>query len=291
MSAFDRRITPARPDLAAEKLRGLVQAERYVAGEARRISAPSTPLKREPHPQAAYETEALAGEPVTVYDEDGEGWAWVQLETDGYVGWLSVNALGAADPAPTHRVAALRTFLYPGLSIKAEPLGALSIGAEVAVSRFDGDFAVTLQGAIHAGHLAPVGRFEPDFVAVAERFLGVPYLWGGKTSLGIDCSGLTQVALAAAGIAAPRDSDMLAARTGTPLAVDTGDLQRGDLIFWKGHVGIMQDARTLLHANGFHMAVASEPLAQARDRILAKSFGAITGIRRPERLGAPNTKA
>ena len=277
---FDRRLTPARPDLAAEKLRGLVKADRFVSGVRHRIFAPSTPLKREPYPDAAYETEALAGETITIYDET-EGWAWGQLETDGYVGWLSALALGPLDPAPTHRVISLRTFLYPGPSIKAEPLGALSLGATVALTRVEGNFFATPAGFIFGGHLAPIRVFEKDYVAVAERFIGVPYLWGGKTSLGLDCSGLVQIAMAAAGVSAPRDSDMLAVQQGDLLPTETSGLQRGDLIFWNGHVGIMQDRVQLLHANGHHMMVVSEPLEEAISRILANSYGAVTAIRRP----------
>lgn len=282
--SFDPRVTPARPDLAAAKLRGLVEAERFVEGVAARVVVPATPLKREPRPDAPYDTEVLAGEAVTVYEEC-EGWSWVQLAADGYVGWLSANALGPVDPAPTHRVAALRTFCYPGPSIKMEPLGFLSLGARLAVLRIDGAFAATPLGFIHAGHLARLGEVEPDYVAVAGRFLGAPYLWGGKSSLGLDCSGLVQLALAATGIAAPRDSDMQAASLGIALPLADPQLRRGDLVFWKGHVGIMEDAETLLHANGHHMAVAREPLAQATARILAKTHGPVIGFRRPPAVG------
>lgn len=278
--SFDRRITPARPDLAAAHLRGQVEAEQYVEGQAMRVTLPAAPLRREPAPDMPYETEALAGEEVRVYEEM-EGWAWVQLQRDGYVGWLSANALGPVDPAPTHRVVALRTLVYPGPGFKAEPVCALSIGAEVAVARSEGAWAATPLGFVHAAHLAPLGAHEADFVAVAEKLLGTPYLWGGKSSLGIDCSGLVQLSMALAGRAAPRDSDMQERGIGTLLPPGTNALERGDLVFWKGHVGIMRDADTLLHANAHHMAVASEPLAEAVARIEAKSFGAITSLRRP----------
>ncbi len=275
--APDRRLTPARPDLAAAHLAGLVTAERFVEGRRLRLVAPQAPLKRTPAFDAPYETEALMGEVFTVYDED-EGWTWGQLACDGYVGWLPAHALGPVDPAPSHRVAALRTFVYPGPSIKAEPLMALPIGAEVAVTRREGAFAATPAGFVHAGHLVPLGVHERDFVAVAERFVGIPYLWGGKSSLGIDCSGLVQLSLAMAGVAAPRDSDMQEAGLGT--AVTTSDLQRGDLVFWKGHVGIMTDPLALLHANGHHMMVVREPLETVVARIAAAGAGPVTGVRR-----------
>ncbi len=278
---FDPRVTPARPDLAAEFLRGKVQAERYVAGESFRVVAPIAPVRRAPDLEAPLETEALYGEAVVVYEGRGD-WRWVQLTRDGYVGWLSAAALGPAK-TPTHKVAALRTHVYPGPAIKRPPRFALSLGAVVEVEKFEGDFAVAADGLfLYARHLAPIDAREPDFVAVAERFVEAPYLWGGRTSEGVDCSGLAQTALVAAGIAAPRDSDMQEAALGQPLPLDDAlaHLRRGDLMFWKGHVGIMRDAATLLHANGWAMKATSEPLAAARARIAKSGGGAITSIRR-----------
>lgn len=275
----DKRLTPARPNLAAEHLRGVVEAERYAPGRSMRVLDATAALRRAPSPDAPLDTEALHGETVTVYDINDEGWAWGQLDQDGYVGWLPAGALIDMPAEPTHRVAPLRTFLYPGPSIKLPPVAALSLGSRVRVERLHGDFAVTAQGAIFAAHLDPVDRNEPDFVAVAERFVGVPYLWGGRTSLGLDCSGLAQVSLAAAGIRAPRDSDMQEAAVGSPVAPGAA-LRRGDLVFWRGHVGLMQDASTLLHANGHFMLVTSEPLAEAVARIEAKGGGPVTSVRR-----------
>ena len=280
-ASFDRRLTPARPDLAADHLRGLVDAPRYAKGRAMRVIAASAPLRRFADADAPLETEALYGESVTVYDEEGE-WAWAQLDLDQYVGYLPCTALGAP-LSPTHRVAALRTHAYPGPSIKLPPRIALSLGARVTIVRQEGDFAVS-EGGLHlwSRHLAEVGSHEPDFVAVAERFLETPYLWGGRTSEGIDCSGLVQTALTAAGIAAPRDSDMMEAGLGRRIAIDDPEtlFARGDLVFWRGHVGIMRDPLTLLHANGWHMKVVSEPLAEARDRIAANGGGQVTSVRR-----------
>jgi cell wall-associated NlpC family hydrolase len=280
-ASFDRRLTPARADLAAEHLRGLVDAPRHVKGESKRVIAASAPLRRSPQADAALETEALHGESVTVYDES-EGWAWVQLDRDQYVGYLPDAAL-AAPSEPTHRVAELRTHAYPGPSIKLPPRMALSLGARLTIVRREGDFAVSADGLlIFARHLAESSAHEPDYVAVAERFLETPYLWGGRTSEGIDCSGLVQTALAAAGLASPRDSDMQEAALGAPIAIDDPrtPLARGDLVFWKGHVGIMRDSTTLLHANGWRMKVASEPLAEARNRIAAGGGGNVTRVRR-----------
>ncbi|MFN3672757.1 MAG: C40 family peptidase [Bosea sp. (in: a-proteobacteria)] len=279
---LDPRLTPARPDLAASHLRGQVEAREFVDPEPGFVVAPSAAGRREPRPDGPLDTEALRGEAVQVY-ERFEGWAWVQLALDGYVGYVPDTALRAQAPTPTHRVGALRTFVYPGRSMKLPPLEALSIGARVAVTGAIDDFLILADGGyVIASQLAPLASAEPDFVAVAERFLHVPYLWGGKTSLGLDCSGLTQLALAAAGVAAPRDTDMQEAALGEAVVFDEtlSGLRRGDLVFWKGHVGILTDPQTLLHATAFTMTVMSEPLRVARDRIAAKSFGAITSIRR-----------
>jgi cell wall-associated NlpC family hydrolase len=269
VTPFDPRLTPARPDLAARHLAGKIAADAYVDGHVSVVLDAAVPVRRVPSPDAMLETEALLGERVRVYETTDEGWSWGQLETDGYVGYFPANALSSAAAAaatPTHKVAAIRTLMYPGPSIHLAPIAAPPLGATLSIVGEDERFAATAAGAyVPVKHLAPLDRFEADFVAVSERFLGVPYLWGGKTNLGIDCSGLVQVALAACGIAAPRDADLQEQALGAPLRGD--DRQRGDLMFWRRHVAIVRDRHTLIHANAYAMAVTIEPIADVLARV------------------------
>ena len=276
---FDRRVTPARPDLAAAHLKDRIAAPRYVEGETFQVREGVIDMRRDPRPDSAVDTQLLYGERVTLYDEE-EGWGWVQARRDNYVGWVALNALWSRNDPPTHRVQVARTFIYPGPSIKLPPIHALPLGADVTIIDEQNQFLVTPEhGFIWRAHLAPLDRPAADFVAVAETLRGAPYLWGGKSSLGVDCSGLVQVSLLASGFNAPRDSDMQEAGLGDALEPDA-PLKRGDLIFWKGHVGVMRDADTLLHANGTHMLVSSEPLALVRERNIAAGAGDITLRRR-----------
>ena len=280
MSALDPRLTPARGDLAAAALRGKVEAERFVEGERFTVAREFVDLKRAPRPDAPLDTQLIFGEAVTLYDED-DGWAWVQAARDGYVGYVAVGALARGSAAPTHRVVVQRTFVYPAPDMKQPITGAIPLGGDVVVAATSGAFSkLAGHGFVFSAHLAPCGDVVADFVAVAEGLTGTPYLWGGKTSLGIDCSGLVQASTTVAGVSLPRDTD-LQATVGEDMSFDKSlrDLRRGDLVFWSGHVGIMRDATTLLHANAYHMLVASES-----DRVSARSH---LGDERKQHHGHP----
>lgn len=277
--ALDPRLTAARPDLAALHLRGLVEVARYVEGAAYQVSAGVASVRTEPRGDAMQDTQILFGEIFTVYEEK-DGWAWGQASRDGYVGYVDIEALSAPVLAPTHRVSALRTYVFSGPSIKSAPHFLLSLTAEVSVVEDDGKLArIGRGGYVPSCHLRPVGVHAADWVQQAEMFLHAPYQWGGKESLGLDCSGLIQSSMIAAGLECPRDSDMQEAALGSPIPVDPGALRRGDLVFWKGHVGVMCDAVHLLHANAFHMAVAIEPLPSTVQR-LTPLVGPIRTIKR-----------
>ncbi len=277
---FDPRRTPVREDLAAAHLRDKVRAPRYVEGEQRQVTASSAPLRAAPRFDAPLLTEALNGEIVTLYDIK-DGWGWGQLASDGYVGYMTVDGLSTQIEAPTHKVSARWTFVYPVPDIKRPPFMRLGFSSEVIIFAQEGRFAELSRGGfVFAGHIVPRGERAKDFVRVAERFVGTPYLWGGKTSAGLDCSGLVQLSLNAAGLPCPRDSDMQEAEIGEP--IETGDLgavRRGDLIFWRGHVAIATSSDFIVHANAYHMETAVEPLRRAVERI-GEHSGPVTSIKR-----------
>ncbi|MEO0819196.1 MAG: NlpC/P60 family protein [Pseudomonadota bacterium] len=275
----DRRTTPARGDLAAAHLRGRVEAERFADPVAMTVAAPLADMRPRPEPAARLDTQLLAGERVAAY-EIGADWVWAQAETDGYVGYVPRAALAEPGARATHRVATRAAQIYAEPDIKAPVLARLPAPAGVAVAAKEDRFAVLAGGGyMPLAQLAALTAPAGDWVAEAAGYLGAPYLWGGRSADGLDCSALVQLSLAAAGHAAPRDSDMQEAALGRALPPEA-DLLRGDLVFWRGHVGVMEDAETLLHANAFHMSVAREPLKAAQIRILEAGDGEITALRR-----------
>ncbi|HMT15239.1 MAG TPA: NlpC/P60 family protein [Aestuariivirga sp.] len=278
--ALDPRLHAARADLADARLKGRVAAARFEPGVTMQVKVFAAPLRKEPQADAMQLTEALFGETLQVFAVK-DGFAWAQLTRDGYVGHVPVAALAPVALAPTHHVAVPATLIYPQANLKTTPHRFLPLNAGVTVTGTDGAYAALASGGyVFSAHLRPLTEHHHDFVAVAEQFLGTPYLWGGKTVHGLDCSGLVQVALQSCGKRAPRDSDMQEKELGRSLPQnDRTGLQRGDLVFWDGHVGIMTDATMLLHANGHHMLVASEPLAEAVKRIAA-SGKPVTSVKR-----------
>lgn len=276
---MDRRLTPANGRVAALRLKGQVEAETFTEGAPRSVAVPLADLLAAPG--GARDRQLLRGEAVTLY-EDHEGWAFVEAARDGYVGYVAAASL--AEPVEaTHAVAVPASHLYPAPELKTRELAGLSFGSRFRVVSAAGDFYETAEGQfVPKPHLRPLNRPFADPATVAQLFFGAPYLWGGNSIRGIDCSGLVQAAMLAAGQPCPGDTDLQEAALGEPL--DPAEpLARGDLLFWKGHVAIAVDGETLIHANAHHMAVAYERAAAAIARIAAEGGGPVTSRRRPVR--------
>jgi cell wall-associated NlpC family hydrolase len=267
-TTYDRRITAARPDLAAAHLKGVISAERYREGRLKQVTHDAVGLRSEPTADAMLETELLFGELFTVYELEN-GWVWGQAALDSHVGYAPADAFGETAAPPTHRVTARATPLLSAPDVKQPSRTILPMNAKLHVIEDTGRFSRLAGGGnVFSAHIAPLQTRAPDWVAVIEAFVGVPYLWGGKTYAGIDCSGLIQTALEAAGILAPRDTDLMENALGDAIALDA-PLTRGDLIFWKGHMGAMLDEARLIHASAYAMQVVIEDFAAARTRIEA----------------------
>lgn len=283
MTELDPRLNAYRSDLADARLSGQVPSARFTEGRRAGVVKGVVDLRREPDALSGLDTQLLFGEAVTVFDERN-GWAWVQNLSDRYVGYVESSTLGEAPPAPTHQVAALRGFVFPRPDLKAPPLDCLSIASPICVVGEDGDYAALHNGGfIYRKHIARLEETEPDHVATALRFMGTPYYWGGRSSIGLDCAALIQLCLARAGIAVLRDSYMQGDSVGNPIDWRPGEtvLRRGDLVYFPGHCVIMLDDREVVNANAFTMSVAVEPLDAVERRVIAESGGTgITGVRR-----------
>ncbi|HLY79370.1 MAG TPA: NlpC/P60 family protein [Caulobacteraceae bacterium] len=274
----DARLTLARPDLAAASLEGVVAADRYEATRPLQVTAPRAALQRAPDRDGEWIDELVHGERFDALAAEGD-YLWGQARRDGYVGFVRAESFGPVGAAPTHRIRSISSYAFAEPSFKSRPIGPFALNALVAVEAEEGQFSRAADGAFFwAGHLEPIGSgFETDWAAVAERFVGAPYLWSGRTSAGLDCSGLVQQALYACGKACPRDADQQAA---LGRGVGREELERGDLACWDGHIGIMLDAARLLHASSHWMATEIEPLADVIARNEAAGRGDPTGFRR-----------
>lgn len=286
MSLPDRRLNAYRPDLADERLRGKVEASRFTAGTRMRINASVADLRAQPRPDSGPQTQMIFGDDVQVFEEQ-DGWSWVQAERDGYTGYVSSAALEKPGGEATHMVIVPRTFVYPGSDLRFAHTKALSLGSRLRIvgtaEKRGTQYALLESGeALIARHLAPIGEYASDYVAIAETLLHTPYLWGGTSGFGIDCSGLVQLCMWVAGRKVLRDSDMQQGSLGEIIAPesDYSNLARGDLVFWKGHVAICASPDMLIHASGHTMSVTLEPLEAAIQRI-AYLYDLPTLIRRP----------
>lgn len=271
----DRRLTPVNGRVAALYLQGQVQADHFTAGFRSRITQAVVNLDRTP--SGPRDRQLLYGADVTVY-ETRDGWCFVHAAADGYVGYVPSTAIGLAQIA-THYVATPATHLYTAEDIKSPDLLALSFGSRITVTAERRKFWETPDGYIPKTHLWPLSKLFSDPVTVAQMHFGVPYLWGGNSIRGIDCSGLVQASLLACGTACPGDSDMQLDQVGQDIGPDVAR-ERGDLYFWQGHVGLLVDPDTLIHANAHHMAVAYEPLRHAIIRIAAQGDGPVRARKR-----------
>ena len=273
-ATFDRRLHAYRDDLADMALKGRVNSQRFVAAKPYHVAAAIAPVHPSPSHEADLDTQALGGEAIDVF-EIGDAWAWGQLRGDGYVGYLPAAALALGAPVDaTHKVSSPHAFAYTEPTARSRPVKSMLFGTTFQVRADLPEFLeLSSGGFIGASHAEPVDAIATDYVATMQAFLGTPYLWGGKSALGVDCSGLVQLALLKAGIRCPRDTDMQARDlpggvdiSATSTEATAGALQRGDIVYWPRHVGVMVDDAMLIHANGGRMATTIDPFVEVAAR-------------------------
>ena len=281
----DVRLKPVRDGVAAEHLQGMVEADKFAEGKDLHITAPVCVLKREPNDSAAIDSQLLYGERFVAFGEKDQ-WLWGQSPRDHYVGWIRKSVVAQGHLDATHQVMSRGTFLYTEADMKSQPVMKIPMASRLVVtdrvSVRDTDYLKTSRGWVVKKHVRVLSKSARDFVMVGESMLGMTYLWAGRSTFGLDCSGLVQLAMQMAGIAVLRDTDMQEATIGeaVDLAPDLSGLKRGDLVFWPGHVGMMRDSDNLLHANGHTMRVFSQPLEDA-DKRISYLYGAPRSVRRP----------
>ncbi|WP_455475990.1 C40 family peptidase [Bartonella sp. B17] len=279
----DPRLCAFRSDLADQHLEKETVAQRFVQGKRKRINVPVAELFKENNKKSERQTECLLGEELLIFEQK-ELLSWGQSLKDGYVGYIDTTVLCTSTIEQTHIVSVPRTFQYLQADLRGSVEYALSIGSKVTVvdeiEVRGTKYSILENGrAIVSHHLSPIGCVYEDYVTVAEALIHTPYLWGGVSGFGIDCSGLVQLSMMLAGKMVLRDADMQEKTIGKELT-DNDKLQRGDLIFWKDHVAIMIDHENIIHANGFSLDVMVELLEDAVVRI-AKKDGYPIAKRRP----------
>ena len=279
---LDPRTTLARKDLADTALKARVRAERYAPIKSKVVSTGIVDVKKTPNNSAPLLTQAFFGEEVSMLDE-ANGWAFCQLNSDGYVGFLKSEHLSTHGLQPSHSVAVPLSHVYPKPDVRA-PIGmAIPFGAQVTISegveekRFS---EVRGLGWIYKRHLKPLGSLNADYLQTAAMFLHAPYVWGGKTALGLDCSALVQLALNYAGKDCPRDTDQQLEMLGRSVGANISACEKGDLVFFPGHVGFMLDKMRLLHANATYMRVTLDKLESVVSRLSMVHDNPVVDIRR-----------
>lgn len=269
MSELDKAINAYRGDIAASSLRGKVQSDRFIEPETYQIKVPIAQLRNAPSNEAEHSTQALLGELIDIY-EVKDGFGWGQLKKDGYVGYVAMDYIGQEIKAPSHKICAMRTNVYYGPKVQAQISKTLTFGALVRTTerRENGFVWCEDLGFVYESHICELDKNFDDPIDLAKQMLGTPYVWGGNSPLGIDCSGLVQLCYGACGMDLPRDARLQEMR-GQSLEAndDLSGLKRGDLVFWKGHVAIMMDETNIIHATSFTMNVSIEPLKTAKARI------------------------